>query len=75
MHPMEPELDRKRAALAAYQSQRETLHQFPLSPERFRAAPEYDFARPAPPGRALYDLYGWEVTAQSWRHAVAEPVE
>lgn len=75
LHPTEMELDRKRAALSAHQSQRETLRQFPLRPERFRAAPEYGFDMPAPPGEALYDLYGWDITSERWREAVAEPVE
>jgi N-acetylglucosamine malate deacetylase 2 len=63
------ELGRKRAAIAIYASQRETLELFPLQPERFRAAPDYDFARAAPPGRALYDLYGWAITSKAWRDA------
>lgn len=67
--------ERKLAALAAYASQAGTLRQFPVEPERFRRAPDYDFTAPAPPGRALYDLYGWEVTSSRWRSRLAEVVE
>jgi LmbE family N-acetylglucosaminyl deacetylase len=74
LRPSEAEVERKRAAVTAYQSQRETLRLFPLAPERFRPAPGYDFGRSAPPGRALYDLYGWDITSDRWRSAVAEPV-
>lgn len=67
------ELVRKRAAIAAFASQRETLGLFPLQPERFRPAPVYDFTKAAPPVEALYDLYAWEITSHAWRSAVAEP--
>jgi LmbE family N-acetylglucosaminyl deacetylase len=66
------ELERKRTAIAAFGSQHQTLAQFPLAPERFRRAPEYDFTAAAPPGRALYDLYGWEITSQLWRSRLRE---
>lgn len=66
------ELERKRRALDAHASQRATLSLFPIGPERFRPAPAYDFSAPAPPGRALYDLYGWSITSALWRSRVAE---
>jgi LmbE family N-acetylglucosaminyl deacetylase len=66
------ELERKRRAISAFESQRQTLAQFPLAPERFRRAPEYDVATAAPPGQALYDLYGWEITSQLWRSRLRE---
>jgi LmbE family N-acetylglucosaminyl deacetylase len=54
-------------ALAAYASQAAVLSRFDPSIERYRAAPDYDFSRSAPPGCALYDLFGWEMTAAKWR--------
>jgi LmbE family N-acetylglucosaminyl deacetylase len=66
------ELERKRRAIAAFESQSQTLAQFPLAPERFRRAPEYDFTDAAPPGHALYDLYGWEITSRLWRSRLQE---
>ena len=72
IHLSPEELRRKRAALQAYASQSETLAQFPISPERFRRAPDYHFTSPAPPQRALYDLYGWQITGSEWRARLAE---
>jgi LmbE family N-acetylglucosaminyl deacetylase len=66
------ELERKRRAIAAFESQRQTLAQFPLAPERFRRAPGYDFTAPVPPGQALYDLYRWEITSARWRSRLRE---
>jgi LmbE family N-acetylglucosaminyl deacetylase len=65
-------LRRKRRATAAFESQRETLCQFPETPERYRRAPRYDFSDRAPPGRSLYDLYEWEVTSDQWLSRLAE---
>jgi LmbE family N-acetylglucosaminyl deacetylase len=63
---------RKRAALAAYPSQVDVLALFPEADERLRLAPTYDFAAPPPPGRALYDRYGWALTSARWRELAAE---
>ena len=61
----------KGEAIACFASQRETLIQFPLAAERVRPAPDYDFTRPAPPGVALYESWGFRETAADWRaHAV-----
>jgi LmbE family N-acetylglucosaminyl deacetylase len=60
-------LERKRAALAEFASQQQTLAPFPLSPERLRPAPTYDFTRAPPPGSVLYDSFGWPVTGHRWR--------
>ena len=61
------ELARKERAIACFATQRDTLAQFPLGVERLRSAPSYDFTRPAPPGDALYDRFGWELKAEGWR--------
>jgi hypothetical protein len=61
------QLARKRAAIAEFATQKEVLAAFPLDPERLRPAPRYDFARPPPPGKVLYDDFGWRMTGQSWR--------
>jgi N-acetylglucosamine malate deacetylase 2 len=57
----------KRAAVACHATQGETLGRMPLSPERLRVAPDYDFASPAPPRDCLYDRFGWDMTSQRWR--------
>jgi LmbE family N-acetylglucosaminyl deacetylase len=65
-------LARKRSAVACHATQQCTLAQFPLSPERLRAAPEYDFAAPAPPRDCLYDRYGWDMTSERWRRVAMQ---
>jgi LmbE family N-acetylglucosaminyl deacetylase len=59
--------ERKRRALAAFRSQAETLRCFAAETEAYREAPVYDFTRPPPPGDALYDQWGWELTSDRWR--------
>lgn len=64
---------RKRAALACFETQAETLAHFPLGPERLRPAPPYDFTCAAPPGTALYEQWAMSTTAEQWR-ATVRPV-
>jgi LmbE family N-acetylglucosaminyl deacetylase len=64
-----PELAIKQAAVACFASQAQTLAPFPLSPERLRVAPDYDFT--CAPGAALYERWGFEMTAGHWRTAAA----
>ena len=61
------QLARKSAALAEFVTQKDVIAAFPVSPERLRAAPWYDFTRPPPPGEVLYDRFLWRVTGESWR--------
>jgi LmbE family N-acetylglucosaminyl deacetylase len=63
----------KRHALAAYKSQAAVLRWFDPGVERYRTAPDYDFSQAAPPGRALYDGFGWAMTAATWRR-IARPL-
>ena len=58
---------RKRSMVDCFRTQREMLRQFPLSPERFRIAPDYDFRQPPHAGALLYETFGWDVTAADWR--------
>lgn len=62
------QLARKRAALAEFATQKQVIANFPLSPERLRPAPCYDFTQPPPPGNVLYDRFGWRITGESWLH-------
>jgi LmbE family N-acetylglucosaminyl deacetylase len=57
------EQERKRAMIAAYTSQRQTLAQFRLDTERFRIAPRYDFTRPPHAAPVHYDRYSWGTTS------------
>jgi LmbE family N-acetylglucosaminyl deacetylase len=54
-------------ALAAHTSQKAVFGDHLPDAERWRVAPRYDFAAPPPPGRALYDGFGWAMTSAKWR--------
>lgn len=72
LHLSEAELARKRAATARFRTQKALGSSFPLSPERLRKAPAYDFTIPAPPGRAVYEHWGIAGSLAEWRrHADA----
>jgi LmbE family N-acetylglucosaminyl deacetylase len=65
------ELERKWRMLACFGSQRATLAQFPVAPERFRVAPAYDFTRPPHPGELYYERFEWGTTGVAWRSRAA----
>lgn len=65
----------KADAVACFATQRETLAQFDLATERLRPAPAYDFTRPAPPGAALYERWGFREDAAAWRAHAARALE
>ncbi|TNC48481.1 PIG-L family deacetylase [Rubellimicrobium rubrum] len=66
--PLSPEdQDRRRRSLACFESQMGFLNQVPHWEEWLRPAPAYDFRAPAPPGSALYDGWGWNMTLTEWR--------
>lgn len=54
-------------ALAAHASQRAVFGDWVPDAERWRMAPRYDFTAPPPPGRWLYDGFGWSMTSDRWR--------
>lgn len=54
-------------ALAAHASQAAVIDGYLPDAERWRDAPRYDFSRPPPPGRVLYDRFGWAITSERWR--------
>jgi LmbE family N-acetylglucosaminyl deacetylase len=58
---------RRGRAMACFETQLDVLTRFGAPDERVRRAPVYDFTRPPPPGAALYDDWGWPVTAALWR--------
>lgn len=66
----EPEQSLKRRMLAAHATQAETLSSFSLDEERFRPAPEYDFASLPNGGDLLYERYDWRMTGARWRELV-----
>lgn len=54
---------RKRALLACFATQQETLSYFPTDTERFRIAPKYDFRKPPHQPPLFYDRYPWGMTS------------
>lgn len=58
------ELARKQQAIACFKTQAEMLQQFPLTSERLRPAPDYDFRRA--PGPALYEQLDAMITSAQW---------
>lgn len=70
----EAERARVEAAIAAHATQAGVVGQWRPAVERWRAAPDYDFALPPPPGESLYDGFGWAITSAAWRERAREAV-
>jgi LmbE family N-acetylglucosaminyl deacetylase len=68
----EQQIELKRAMVACHDTQSETLVDFDLTTERFRAAPRYDFTQPPNNGEALYSQQNWGITPEDWRMAATE---
>jgi len=59
--------ERKRKMMEEYRSQRLVLQNFPITNERLRMAPEYDFSRTPHEGKLWYECMGWPMTGLRWR--------
>ena len=59
--------DRIARAIAAHATQAAVIGPWRPDVERWRAAPDYDFTAPPPPGESLYDRFGWAMTSAQWR--------
>ena len=66
------EQTRKRARLACFASQADTLAQFSLDMEAFQTAPAYDFAQPPHEGELFYERFPWGMTGVRFRGLAAE---
>jgi N-acetylglucosamine malate deacetylase 2 len=71
----ESEIERKRAMLDAFATQRWLFEPFDLAIERFRLAPEYDFSAPPHPGELHYETLGWGIAGSDWRRAAAAALD
>jgi LmbE family N-acetylglucosaminyl deacetylase len=58
---------RKGQMIDCFVSQRDLLTGFGTEVERFREAPDYDFAQPPHPGPLNYERLGWNITGALWR--------
>lgn len=70
----EPDWETKRRMLACHETQHRTLAPFTDRIERFRQAPDYDFARLPNGGQLHYDAYPWGLTGREWPGLVAAAV-
>lgn len=71
--PLAPdEQESKRALVAGFATQQETLRMFPLHTECFRPAPRYDFTRPPHAGPLHYERFPWGMTGERFRALAAE---
>lgn len=64
----------KKALLACFASQRETLAQFPTTRERFRPAPRPDFTQPPHPGALFYERHDWGMRGERFRTLAAQAI-
>jgi N-acetylglucosamine malate deacetylase 2 len=65
----------KARMLGCYVSQWHLLSEFPLEPERLRAAPAYDFSKPPHPGQLWYESLNWPISGACWREAAMKVLE
>jgi N-acetylglucosamine malate deacetylase 2 len=64
---LDEDRERKRKMMEEYSSQRLVLQNFPITSERLRMAPEYDFSQPPHEGKLWYECMGWPMTGRRWR--------
>jgi LmbE family N-acetylglucosaminyl deacetylase len=67
----EPEKAFKHGLFTCFRSQAAVLQYFPISWERFRLAPRYDFTRPPHPGKLYYELFECGMSGERWRRLAA----
>ena len=60
----------KKRMMDAHATQREMLQHFAATVERFRQAPDYDFAALPNDGRVLYERHDWGMTGAKWLELV-----
>jgi len=60
----------KQRMLDAHVTQRQVLRNFGATVERFRRAPDYDFAALPNNGRLLYEQHDWDMTGARWLELV-----
>lgn len=57
----------KRQMFDCFESQKSSLTQSPLGPEKFRKAPTYQFLAPPHNGQLHYEKFDWGITGADWR--------
>jgi LmbE family N-acetylglucosaminyl deacetylase len=67
----EDDRQRKQRMMDCFVTQRWLLVQLDTGVERFRTAPDYDFAAAPHPGELHYETLGWGITGLEWRRYAA----
>jgi LmbE family N-acetylglucosaminyl deacetylase len=67
----EDDRQRKQRMIDCFVTQRWLLVQLDTGVERFRIAPDYDFAASPHPGELHYETLGWGITGFEWRRYAA----
>uniref|UniRef100_Q022U3 LmbE-like protein n=1 Tax=Solibacter usitatus (strain Ellin6076) TaxID=234267 RepID=Q022U3_SOLUE len=62
----------KSQMLDCFRTQAHVIRQFPVSRERFRDSPHYDFSQAPHPGPLLYERWGWGILGSEWRTKARE---
>lgn len=68
------QIENKKKLIQYYTSQWKTLENFPLTVERFRKAPSYNFEKPPHQGVLLYEFYDWGMSANNWNQLATETI-
>jgi N-acetylglucosamine malate deacetylase 2 len=72
VHLTAQEQQHKRALLACFVTQQETLRNLPIEVERFRRSPRYDFGSPPHAGKLYYEHHPWGMTGARFRALAAK---
>lgn len=56
----------KQRMYECFASQTEIFKYFPISSEKYRQAPVYDFTTPPSQGKMYYDLFNWGIDSHTW---------
>lgn len=62
----------KQKMFDCFRTQRDLMSQFPITRERFRNAPAYDFSQPPHHGPLYYEILGWPMSGEIWRHLATQ---
>ncbi len=57
----------KRRMFACFETQRESLDNSPIGPEKFRQPLAYDFSTPPQKGKLHYEKFDWAPTREEWQ--------
>ncbi|HEX3019492.1 MAG TPA: PIG-L family deacetylase [Chitinispirillaceae bacterium] len=68
------QVENKRKLMKYYVSQWKTLSSFPVSVERYRKMPAYNFKKPPHHGVLYYEFFDWGMSARLWNQLAIETI-